>query len=93
MTPEESAAIIALWNQKQQEAANSTKLADVAEALNLTPEQAERLLKQVRVQQKQPGWLSQALRKNPLVLKRNAPSLSLWLSIPALVLLGLGSFA
>jgi len=94
VTPEESAAIIALWNKKQQEADNSTKLTDVAEALDLTPEQAERLLEEVRTQQKRQGWLSRTLQKTPLArINRNAPSLSPWVSIPMLLMLGLGSSA
>ncbi len=92
VTPEESAAIIALWNKKQQEANNSTKLADVAEALNLSPKQAERLLEQVRSEQKRPGWLSRTLQKNHLVFSHHTPALIPWISVPSLFLLGLGIY-
>jgi hypothetical protein len=69
MTSEETQAVIALWCQ-QQASCDAPQIADIAETLNVTPEQAQQLLAQVRHQQRQEGWSGQARRwvnRHPLV--------------------------
>lgn len=60
MTPEEAEAVVRLWQQEQTDThglTNRPSLADIAEGLDIAPEDARRLLAQVRGPQ--PGTASQ----------------------------------
>ncbi len=63
MTPDEAQAVIRLWQQEQADSGGLTNrptLADLAEGLEIAPEDARRLLAQVR--RPQPGADSQEAR-------------------------------
>jgi hypothetical protein len=104
MTEEEAQAVIALWQQKQKERERMQTLPsvpDVAEGLGIPVEEADALLREVRVrreqdplaaeQTRQTAVQSRSNRRSPLVIGVIAVlvllllSLITWMSMPHLV--------
>lgn len=80
LTDEEAEAVVVLWSERQAPSEAGPTLSDVAEALNITPAQAQELLVQVQHRQQQEGWIGKVrrtARRHPLArLNRRALVLS-----------------